>query len=255
MSEAPPLRAVIVDDEPPARALLREYLAEIGGVEVVAECANGFAAVAAVTEHDPDLLLLDIQMPQLSGFEVLEALDRPVVTVFVTAYDEYAVRAFEVHAVDYLLKPFSAERLELAVARARARIGDRPGVTPAALAAASRPPGSPLTRLVLREGARVVVVPTADVDWIEAADDYVVLHAAGKTHRKQQTLAELEAQLDPRGFVRAHRSIILNVARVASFELYAKDSRVAVLVDGTKLPVSRSGYARVREALGGAASR
>jgi len=245
------LRAVIVDDEPPARALLREYLAALGDVEVVAECGDGFAAVAAVTRHDPDILLLDIQMPQLSGFEVLEALDRPVATVFVTAYDEHAVRAFEVHAVDYLLKPFSAERLRLAVARARERGAAGVPPPPAALAAAARPPGAPLARLVVREGARVAVVPVAEIDWIEAADDYVVLHARSAAHRKQQTLSELEAQLDPARFVRAHRSIIVNLASVAAFETYAKDSRVAVLRDGTRVPVSRTGYARVRAAIAG----
>jgi two-component system LytT family response regulator len=250
MSEPDRLRAVIVDDEPPALALLREYLAELEGVEVVAECGNGFAAVAAVSEHDPDLLLLDIQMPQLSGFEVLEALDREVATVFITAYDEHAVRAFEVHAVDYLLKPFGVERLGLAVSRSRTRIGRGPAVAPAVLTAAARPPGTPLARIVVREGAKVVVVPAADIDWVEAADDYVVLHVAGKAHRKQQTLAGLETQLDPRSFVRAHRSILLNVARVSAFEQYAKDSRVAVLADGTRLPVSRGGYARLRHLLG-----
>jgi len=250
MSAARRLRAVIVDDEPPARALLREYLAGIGDVDVVAECGDGFAAVAAVTEHDPDLLLLDIQMPQLSGFEVLEALDRNVATVFITAYDEHAVRAFDVHAVDYLLKPFSAERLRLAVSRARARIGSGAPPAPAGLAAAARPAGAPLARLVVREGSRVVVVPVADLDWVEAADDYVILHAHGASHRKQQTLSELEAQLDPGRFVRAHRSIIVNLASVAAFETYAKDSRVAVLRDGTRVPVSRSGYARARQAIG-----
>jgi two-component system LytT family response regulator len=251
VTAARPLRAVIVDDEPPALALLREYLAEIGGVEVVAECGNGFEAVAAVTRHDPDILLLDIQMPQLSGFEVLEALDREIATVFITAYDEHAVRAFEVHAVDYLLKPFSAQRLRLAIARARERSGRAaPAPSSAALAAAARPPGAMLERIVVRDGAAVAVVPVASLDWVEAADDYVVLHAAGRTYRKQQTLGELESQLDPGRFVRAHRSIILSVARVSSFELYAKDSRVAVLADGTKLPVSRSGYARLRQRLG-----
>jgi two-component system LytT family response regulator len=244
------LRAVIVDDEPLARALLREYLGRIGGVEVVAECGDGFAAVAAVSEHDPDLLLLDIQMPQLSGFEVLEALDRPVATVFITAHDTHAVRAFEVHAVDYVLKPFGAERLRVAIARARDRL--LAGSTPpaAALAAAARPAGAPLTRIVVRDGPRVSVVAVADLDWVEAADDYVVLHAGGRAHRRQQTLAELEAQLDSRAFVRAHRSIILNLARVAAFDTYAKDSRVAVLRDGTRVPVSRSGYARLRQAIG-----
>ena len=251
MSETRTLRVVIVDDEPPARALLREYLAELGGVEVVAECCDGFAAVAAVSEHDPDLLLLDIQMPQLSGFEVIEALDRNVATVFITAYDAHAVRAFEVHAVDYLLKPFSAERLRLGVTRARARIGSGAATAPAGLAAAARPAGVPLTRIVVRDGSRVVVVPAAELDWVEAADDYVILHTAGRTHRRQQTLADLETQLDPGRFVRAHRSVILNLASVAAFETYAKDSRVAVLRDGTKVPVSRIGYARARQMLDG----
>jgi two-component system, LytTR family, response regulator len=251
LSDPRKLRAVIVDDEPPARALLREYLAALGDVEVVAECSDGFAAVAAVTEHDPDLLLLDIQMPQLSGFEVLEALDRSVATVFITAFDTHAVRAFEVHAVDYLLKPFGVERLRLAVARARARAGSGAAPAPAGLAAAARPAGVPMSRIVVRDGGRVVVVPTAELDWIEAADDYVILHTGGKTYRKQQTLTELEAQLDPERFVRAHRSIVLNIARVSAIETYAKDSRIAVLRDGTKVPVSRSGYARARQVLDG----
>ena len=246
MSGGRPLRAVIVDDEPPARALVREYLAALGGVEVVAECGDGFSAVAAVTEHDPDLLLLDIQMPQLSGFEVLEALDRPVATVFITAHDAHAVRAFEVHAVDYLLKPFSAERLRLAIGRAADRLRSGRTPPPATLAAAARPAGVPLERIVLRDGTRVVVLPAAEIDWIEAADDYVILHAGPRAHRRQQTLADIETQLDPGMFARAHRSIILNLARVVAFETYAKDSRVAVLRDGTRVPVSRSGYARAR---------
>jgi two-component system LytT family response regulator len=247
---AAPLRAVIVDDEAPARALLREYLGEIGGVEVVAECADGFAAVAAVAEHAPDLLLLDIQMPQLSGFEVLEALDRPVATVFVTAYDAHAVRAFAVHAVDYLLKPFGAERLRVAIERARERLLTGRPAPAAALAAAARPAGAPLARIVVRDGQRVVLVPVPELDWVEAADDYVLLHTGGRAYRRQQTLGELEAQLDPRVFVRAHRSIILNLARVAAFDSYAKDSRVAVLRDGTRVPVSRAGYARLKQAIG-----
>jgi len=242
------LRVAIVDDEEPARALLREYLAAHPEVEVVAECANGFEAVRVAAGHDVDLLLLDVQMPGLSGFEVLELLDRDVAVVFVTAYDEHALRAFEVHAVDYLLKPFSAERLGQALTRARQRLG-RPQPGLAGIAAAARPPGVPLTRLLVREGPQVHVIPVEELDVAEARDDYVCLRSRGREYRKQQTLAELEAQLDPGKFVRVHRSFIVNVERLARVERYAKDSRLAVLKDGTKLPVSRAGYSRLRDKL------
>ncbi len=240
------LRVALVDDEAPARALLREYLAGCPDVEVVAECANGFEAIAAVERTAPALLLLDIQMPGLSGFEVLELLEREVAVVFVTAYDEYAVRAFEVHAVDYLLKPFSRERLLQALARARSRMG-RPGAPSAgAIAAAARPAGEWRARVVAREGGRVHVIPVESIDCVEARDDYLCLRAGGREVRKQQTLSELAAELDPGRFVRVHRSFILNVAALARIELYAKDSRLAVLRDGTKIPVSRAGYAALR---------
>jgi two-component system LytT family response regulator len=248
MAETSPpdrLRVAIVDDEEPARTLLREYLAAYPEIEVVAECANGFDAVRAATELDPDLLLLDVQMPGLSGFEVLELLERQVAVVFVTAYDEHALRAFEVHVVDYLLKPFSAERLGQALARARQRLG-RPQPGLAGIAAAARPAGVPLTRLLVREGPQVHVIPVEALDVAEARDDCVCLRSRGREYRKQQTLAELEAQLDPEKFVRVHRSFIVNVERVAHIERYAKDSRLVVLRDGSKLPVSRPGYARLR---------
>jgi two-component system, LytTR family, response regulator len=239
------LRVAIVDDEEPARALLREYLAAHPEVEVVAECADGFEAVRAATELSPDLLLLDVQMPGLSGFEVLELLDRDVAVVFVTAYDEHALRAFEVHAVDYLLKPFSAERLGQALTRAGQRLGT-PQPWLAGIAAAARPGGLPLTRVLVREGPQVHVIPVEALDVVEARDDYVCLRSRGREYRKQLTLAELAAQLDPAKFVRVHRSFIVNLERVARIERYAKDSRLAVLKDGTKLPVSRAGYARLR---------
>jgi len=242
------LRVAIVDDEEPARALLREYLAAHPEVEVVAECANGFEAVRAATELDPDLLLLDIQMPGLSGFEVLELLERKVAVVFVTAYDEHAVRAFEVHALDYLLKPFSRERLAEALTQARKRLG-RPQPELLAVAAAARAGAAPLARVLVREGPQVHVIPVEVLDVVEARDDYVSLRVRGREYRKQQTLGELAAQLDPAKFVRVHRSFIVNLDRVARLERYAKDSRLAVLKDGTKLPVSRAGYARLRDKL------
>ena len=241
-----PLRVAIVDDEAPARALLREYLSPCPDVEVVAECANGFEAVAAVERVSPALLVLDVQMPGLSGFDVLELVGSDVEVVFVTAYDEYAVRAFEVHAVDYLLKPFSRERLLRAIDRARARIGASRAPAPGRLVSDARPPGTWAARVVAREGGRVHVIPVDTLDCVEARDDYVCLRAAGREVLKQQTLTELAAQLDPARFVRVHRSFILNVASLARLELYAKDSRLAVLRDGTKIPVSRAGYAALR---------
>ena len=239
------LRVAIVDDEEPARALLREYLSAHPEVEVVAECANGFEAVRAATELDIDLLLLDVRMPGISGFEVLELLEHDVSVVFVTAHDEHALRAFEVYAVDYLLKPVSAERLAQALSRARERLG-RPQPELAAVAAAARAEIAPLRRVLVRDGPQVHVIPVEALDVVEARDDYVRLRSRGREYRKQQTLGELAAQLDPGRFVRVHRSFIVNVERVARIERYAKDSRLVVLKDGGKIPVSRAGYARLR---------
>jgi two-component system LytT family response regulator len=244
------LRVMIVDDESPARSLLREYLAAEPGVAVAGECTNGFEAVKAIGEHAPDLVLLDVQMPKLDGFEVLELLDAPPMVVFVTAYDEYAVRAFEVHAVDYLLKPVSGERLHAALERVRARLAaHEPPVEAAPLAKAARPGGGFLERVLVRDGEKVHVVPVARVDYFEAQGDSVVLRVGGDKLRKATTLNDLERELDPGRFLRVHRSYILNLDRLAGLELYAKDSRVAILKDGTKLPVSRPGYGKLRRML------
>ena len=239
------LRVAIVDDEGPARALLREYLAVIGGVEVVAECANGYEAVRAVNDLAPDLLLLDVQMPGLSGFDVLELVGREVAVVFVTAFDEHAVRAFEVHAVDYLLKPFRAERLAEALERVRGRLG-RLRPAPPKPVAAGRQATAPVTRVLVREGPSVVVIPVEKLEVVEACDDYICLRSGGREYRKQQTLAELEGRLDPRRFVRVHRSFLVNAGCIERIERYAKDSHLAVLADGRKVPVSRAGFARLR---------
>lgn len=246
------LRVVIVDDEAPARGLLREYLAAHAGVEVVGECANGYEAVKVIGEQAPDVVFLDIQMPKLDGFEVLDLLERPPVVVFVTAYDEYALKAFEVHAVDYVLKPVTRERLAESLAQARARLGAAaaaPAPSPATLAAAARPPGQYVERLLVKDGPNVHVIPVGQVDWIEAQDDYVGIRAEGRIHLKPQPLAEVAAGLDPARFVRVHRSYVLNVERLARLELYAKDSYLAVLQDGKQIPVSRSGHARLKELL------
>jgi two-component system, LytTR family, response regulator len=243
------LRVVIVDDEPLARAMVRQCIQLHEGVEIVAECANGFEAVKAVAELSPDLLFLDVQMPKLSGFEVLELIGRDVAVVFTTAYDQYALRAFEVHAVDYLLKPFTEERFAEALSRARARLSAKDVVPLEALVADAKPRQAPLERVLVRDGSQVHVLPVARIDYVEAQDDYVAFKSEGKSHLKEQTLGSVEAALDPGRFVRIHRSYLLNIDRIARVELYAKDSRVAVLRDGTRLPVSRAGYARLAKLL------
>ncbi len=245
-------RVLLVDDEAPARALLREYLVAHPDIEVVGECANGFEAVKRIAESAPDLVFLDVQMPKLDGFEVLELLDPRPVVVFCTAYDEYALKAFEVHAVDYLLKPFGRERLAEALDRARARLASAadpsaPAPSAAALAATARPQGQWLERVVIKDGPSVHVVSVDKLDYLEAQDDYVAIHTEGKAWLKHQTLAELADQLDPQRFVRVHRSYVVPVERIARLELYAKDSRVAILHDGRQLPVSRAGHARLKE--------
>jgi two-component system, LytTR family, response regulator len=264
MSSPATLRAVIVDDEELARQLLREYLWEAGGVEVVAECGDGFDAVKSIGELKPDLVFLDVQMPKLDGFEVLELIEPsfnvgpPPSVIFVTAYDQYAMRAFEANAVDYLLKPFRLDRFKKALERARERMQARPagagltatGLAPIDLAAAARPPGQAVERLVVRDGSKVHIIPIAKLDYVEAQDDYAALHSERKSYLKQQTIASLETQLDPQRFVRIHRSYIVNLERIARIEPYAKDSRVAVLRDGTQLPVSRLGYAKLKALLG-----
>ena len=243
------MRTLIVDDEHLARALLREYLAAHPDVEIVGECANGFEAVKAITEHDPDLVFLDIQMPKLDGFEVVELAGARPHYIFATAYDQFALRAFEVHALDYLLKPFSRERLAEALAQARLRAPQpaRDGIAAAVKDAQARQ--QPLERILIRDGARVHVVAAGSVDYIEAQDDYVRIMAGGKGYLKLQRLSELEAQLDGAVFVRIHRSFIVNVCAVERIEPVSKDNHCAVLKGGVKLPISRSGYQKIRERL------
>jgi len=241
------IRVLIADDEAPARALLREMLSAEPDVEILGEAATGLEAVKVAGELKPDAVFLDIEMPKLDGFEVLELLDPRIAVVFVTAYDSHALRAFEVHAVDYVLKPYRAERLREALSRARARVGDRPD--PALLARAARPPGQYTQRVVVKDGAHIHVIPLERLDYAQAQDDYVALRTEGKTLLKSQTLGALEASLDPSLFVRVHRSFLVRLDRIRALEPYGKNDHVAVLLDGTRVPVSREGYARLRELL------
>lgn len=242
-------RAIIVDDEELARSIIREYLAGHVEIEIAAECSNGFEAVKAVTELKPDLLFLDVQMPKLNGFEVLELVESDIVVIFITAYEQYAVRAFEVHAVDYLLKPFSRDRFDEALERAKEKLELRQFPPRQEIISSARPKGETVERVLIREGSRVFVIPAEKIDYVEAQDDYIAIKSEGKTHLKKQRLSDLQAMLDPARFVRVHRSYILNIDRLVRIELYAKDSRMAILKDGTQLQVSRSGYDKLKEML------
>jgi two-component system LytT family response regulator len=239
------MRALIVDDEDLARAVLAEFLGKHADIEIVGQCANGFDAVKAITELEPDVVFLDIQMPKLNGFEVLELAGNKPRYIFVTAFDQYALKAFEVHAIDYLLKPFNQQRLDQAVAHARNSINSPAAVD--ALVADVANHNKPLARVLIRDGAKVHIIAAAKIDYIEAQDDYVQIRSEGKSYLKNQRLSELEEQLASGQFLRVHRSYLLNVDRISRIEQYAKDSHNAVLHDDTRIPISRSGYQKVKD--------
>jgi two-component system, LytTR family, response regulator len=242
------LRILIADDEPLARALIHEYLQSHTDVLVVGESAHGLQAVQDIAALNPDLIFLDIQMPKLTGLEVLELTGRQHGVVFTTADDQHALKAFDLHAVDYLLKPFSQARFDDALARARKALAVPVGVqetTPPALqnllqAASQRP-----TRILIRDRSQVHVIPVETIAYVQAQDDYVSIHSAGRDYLKTQSLADLAAQLDPAQFVRVHRSYVLNLHFLQSLERATKDNYAATLQGGKKIPISRAGYERL----------
>lgn len=238
------MRVLIVDDEDLARSVVREYLRAHADVEILAECANGYQAVKAITEMEPDLVFLDIQMPKLTGFEVAELAGAKTRYIFCTAFDEYALKAFEIHAIDYLLKPFSEQRFAQALQHARASLGQAQEL-PALLQNTLKSEG-PLARILIRDGSKVHVIASEKIDYIEAQDDYVQVFSEGKSYLKNQRLAELESQLDASIFLRIHRSYLLNIERLARIEAVGKDSHNAILQNGQRLPVSRSGYQKLK---------
>ncbi|MBV8809879.1 MAG: response regulator transcription factor [Acidobacteriaceae bacterium] len=245
------IRAAIVDDEELARQILREYLNSEEDVQVIGESTNGFDAVKFVSERKPDLIFLDVQMPKLDGFEVLELIGTDIAVVFVTAYDQYAMKAFDAAAVDYLLKPFDAERFRVAMQRVRRRLGEKmQAVSASELKNAAQPPGQYAQRLVVKDGTRVHVIPVDQLDYAEAQDDYIALHTGGKSYLKQQTITSLSESLDPGRFVRVHRSFLVNLERVRNIEPYTKDTRLAILSNGAQVPVSRAGFVRLKELMG-----
>ena len=264
-----PLRALIVDDEPAARQGIRHLLAADPEVEVVGECADGRTAARVILDDPPDLLFLDVQMPGQDGFALLREVgpERVPAVVFVTAYDQYALRAFEVHAVDYLLKPFDDERFRHAVARAKNQVrqgqleGLRerlislletsgPAVPPRVSGPTAAPPDGWLKRLAIKSGGRVTILNIKDVDWIAAEGDYVKVHVGKAWHVLRETMKHLGGQLDPARFVRIHRSTIVNVERIRELQPYFRGEYVVVLHDGTTLKMSRGYRDQVEGVLG-----
>ena len=251
------ITALIVDDEPLARKFLRRMLEKHSSVEIVAECGNGREAVTSILEVKPRLVFLDVQMPEMDGFTTLETLgaaNLPQI-VFVTAYEQYAIRAFEIHALDYLLKPFDQPRFDKAMARVEEKFADREQtqtekkqITALLENVARKSPY--LERLVVKTGGRIIFLKTAEIDWIQADDKYVHLHTSGKSHLVRQTLGALEAQLDPQKFVRIHRSAIVNIERIKELQPMFAGDHTVVLENNTKLTLSRNYKNKLFEILG-----
>ena len=256
MTDATRIRALVIDDEPLAREMIREMLSDDPEVEIIGECINGHEAVAAIRAHAPDLLFLDVQMPELGGFAVLEALEAEHIpfVIFVTAYDQYAVRAFEVHALDYLLKPFDRERFEAAWQRAKAQIRRErtANLDQRILALLEEIKAAPkyLERLVIKTGGRVFFLETDDIYWIEAEGNYVRIHNGQKSYLLRETISGLEAQLDPKKFLRIHRSAIVKIDRIQELQPWFHGEYRVILHNGTQLTLSRNYRENLQEALG-----
>lgn len=245
-----PIKVIIVEDEKPARDLVRNYLLAHSEIELIGEYDNGFDGLKAINELKPDLIFLDVQMPKLNGFEMLEVLDHKPEVVFTTAYDQYAIQAFEQNAVDYLLKPFSQERFNQAVDRMKER-GDY-GSQPEGIDRLKKhfeEGGEKLHRVVIKKSGRIHVISTDKINYLEAQDDYVMVYTEEGRFLKQQTMKYFEKHLDPEQFVRVHRSYIANVTRIEKIEPYEKSNFILILKDGNKVPVSRNGMQLLKENL------
>ena len=241
------IKALLIDDEPLARVMVREYLGAYPDIAIVQECNDGFEGVKAIAQHKPDLIFLDIQMPKITGFEMLELIEQPPAVIFTTAFDEFAMKAFEAHAVDYLLKPFSKERFDKAIQKWRsASTGNE--ATRALLENHTQPEES--NRIVVKKGINIVIVPTHTVHYLEAFDDYVKIHTKEGFYLKKKTMTHFERVLDAAQFVRVHRSYLLNLNELTRIEPLEKDTHIALLKNGTRIPLSVTGYARLKEVLG-----
>ena len=244
------MKVIIIDDEPLARSIVKEFLQKHPQLQLAAECGDGFEGLKAIQQHQPELIFLDIQMPKINGFEMLELLEQTPAVIFTTAFDEYAIKAFEAHAIDYLLKPFNQDRFDKAIAKwNEQRSKGHEKATQELLETASHSP-SQSQRIVIKDGSKIKIIPVHDVQYLEAADDYVKIHTKDGYFLKNKTMNHFEQVLDGQQFVRSHRSYIVNVQQITRIDPYEKDSHVAILRSGVKVPVSRSGYGKLKEVLG-----
>ncbi|HYF33333.1 MAG TPA: LytTR family transcriptional regulator DNA-binding domain-containing protein [Chitinophagaceae bacterium] len=245
------IKTILIDDEPLARSILKEYLQHYPQIQVVQECNDGFEGVKAVMQHQPDLIFLDIQMPKISGFEMLELIEQPPAVIFTTAFDEYAIKAFENNAVDYLLKPFSLERFDKAIRKwteQKNTVAEKDN-TPALLQTAAQLPQQS-RRIVVKIAGRIRIIPVDEVQYLEASDDYVKIHTRDGAFIKNRTMGNFEQVLDAQQFVRCHRSYIVNVQFITRIDPYEKENFLAILKTGDKVPVSKTGYAKLKKVLG-----
>lgn len=244
-------KVVIIDDEPLAASIVKEYLQEYKEIEVVQECSNGFEGVKAIMQHHPDLIFLDVQMPKINGFEMLELVDDPPAVIFTTAFDEYAIKAFETHAVDYLLKPFSKERFDKAMQKWKElqQGAEARNKTKELLETASKQ-AEEQHRVVVRSGSNIRIVPVQDIIYLEAYDDYVKIHTNDDIYLKKQTMQHFEQSLDSSLFIRVHRSFIIQLQQINRIEQAGKESYIALLRNDTKIPLSKNGYSKLKAVLG-----
>ena len=245
------IKALIIDDEPLARMIVKEYLQKHPGIELLQECNDGFEGLKAIQQYQPDLIFLDIQMPKINGFEMLELIDQPPAVIFTTAFDEFAIKAFESHAVDYLLKPFSQERLDKAVHKMMEQRNISPVSKisePLMEAASQTAPQN--QRIVVKNGSKIKIIPVEDVYYLEAADDYVKIFTKEGSFLKNKTMSHFEQSLDKNLFVRTHRSCIVNIQQITRIDPYEKDGHIAILKSGGRVSVSKTGYVKLKEVLG-----
>ena len=244
----PKYRVILIDDESLARQLVRKYLEEFSEIEVIAECENGFEGIKVIQEKKPDFIFLDIQMPKLSGFEMLELLENPPEIIFTTAYDQYAIKAFELNAVDYLLKPFSIERFRSAVTKTLEKIAnEKQRDISYNLLLSTKNTDEKLDKILIKDGSKIHVIPLEEVEIIEAQDDYVYIYTNASKYLKQKTMKYFEEHLDQTNFVRIHRSFIVASKIIKQIDLLEKESYRVTLHNGKKLPVSKTGYQKLKE--------
>lgn len=243
-------KVIIIDDEPLARSIVKEYLQNYSNMQVVQECNDGFEGVKAIAQHQPQLIFLDIQMPKINGFEMLELLDTLPSVIFTTAFDEYAIKAFETHAVDYLLKPFSKDRFDKAMQKwMKQNAGNKAVTTQEFLNVPAKHVEEP-NRIVVKYGANIKIIPAHEIFYIEAFDDYVKIFTKDDYFLKKKTMSYFEETLQAKDFVRVHRSYIVNLSSITRVEPYEKNNHIALLKNNKKIPLSRNGYSRLKEVLG-----